>query len=75
MFEVAAVVFDFVGDAINDDAIAGRFAHACAAELGEFGRNAVFFAEFVDAHDKGRGEAVFTPAKKANLFHDVSPDR
>ena len=70
VFQVAAVVFDFVGDAVDDDAVAGRFAHARAAELGEFRRDAILLAEFVDAHDEGRGKAVFTPAEKADLFHD-----
>ena len=75
VFEVAAIIFDLVRDAVNDDAVAGRLAHARAAELCEFSSNAVFFSEFIDANDEGWRKAVFTPAEKANLFHDDSPDR
>ncbi len=44
MFQVAAVVFDFVRDAVDDDAVAGGFAHVGAAELDEFGGDPVLLA-------------------------------
>jgi len=75
VFQVAAVVFDFVGDAVDDDAIAGGFAHARAGQLHEFRGDAVFFSEFIDAHDERRRKTIFTPAEKANFFHDAAPDR
>ncbi len=68
MLKVAAIIFDFVRDAVNDNAVAGRFAHVRAAKLREFGGHAIFLAKLIDAHDKGRRKAVFTPAKKANFF-------
>ncbi len=50
-----------------------EFTHPCSAQLYEFRGYAVFFAELIDAHDKSRRKAVFTPAEKANFFHDATP--
>ena len=63
MFEVAAVVFDFVGDAIDDDAVLGALVHFGAAEFDEFGGDAVGFAELIDPGEEGGGKAVFASAE------------
>src|SRR6266849_4136549 len=69
VLEVAAIVIDFVGDAVDNDGVFGGLVHARAAELDEFGGDAVGFAELVHADDERRREAVFTAAEKANLLH------
>ena len=73
MLEVAAVILDLMGDAVHDDAVSREFTHPCSAKFHEFRSNAVFLAELIDANDKGRWKTVFTPAEKANLFHNVAP--
>src|SRR4029077_2889074 len=69
VLEVAAIIFDFVGDAVDDDGVFGGLVHARAAELNEFSGNAVGFAELIHPDDERRREAVFTAAEKANLLH------
>src|SRR5262249_24897408 len=69
VLQVAAVVFDFVGDAVDDDAVLRRLAHAGAAELDEFSGNAVFLAKLIDAREEGRRGTVFTFAKQFHFVH------
>src|SRR5260370_1511090 len=69
VLEVAAIIFDFVGNAVDDDGVFGGLVHARAAELDEFGGDAVGFAELVHPDDESRREAVFTAAENANLLH------
>jgi hypothetical protein len=63
VLEIAAIVFDFVGDAVNDDGIFGGLIHAGAAKLDEFGGDAVGLAELVHSHDEGGREAIFAAAE------------
>src|SRR5258706_215392 len=69
VLEIAAVVFDFVGDAVDDYGVFGGLVHARAAELDEFGGDSVGFAKLVHPDDERRRETVFTAAEKANLLH------
>src|SRR5690349_22477285 len=62
-------------NAVYDDAILCGLAHARAAQLPEFRGDAIFFSEFVHAHDKRRRKAVFAPAEKANFLHLLAPVR
>ncbi len=71
VLEIAAVVCDFVGDAVDDDGVFGGLIHARAAELDEFRGHAVRFAELVHLDDKRRREAVFTAAEKAYFLHGL----
>ena len=75
VLQKAAVILDFVRDAVDDHAVPRRLAHARAAQLHKFRGNAVFLAEFVHSHDKRRRKAVFPPAEKADLFHLRAPAR
>jgi len=72
VLEVAGIVFDFVGNAVDDNGVLGGFVHARAAELDEFSGDAVWLAELVDANDECGGEAIFAAAEKAYLLHGDS---
>ena len=71
VFQIAAVVVDFVRDAIDDNAVFGAFVHARAAEFDEFRGDAIGFAELIDPGDERRRKAVFAPAEKTDLFHEA----
>src|SRR5207302_2058562 len=71
VLEIAAIVFDFVGNAIDDHGVFGGFVHARAAELDEFGGDAVRLAELIDTNDERGRETVFAAAEKAYLLHGV----
>src|SRR4029077_10186338 len=75
VLQVAAVVFDLVGDAVDDDLVLRPLAHASSAKLHEFGGDAVFLAQLVHADDKCGRKTVFAPAEKANLNHVRAPVR
>src|SRR5712664_634932 len=75
MLQIAAVILDFMRDAIHDDAVFRRLAHTRAAQLRKFGRHTILLPKFVYAHDKRRRKAVFPPTEKADLFHVLAPVR
>ena len=75
VLQIAAVILDFMRDAVDDDAISCGLAHARAAQLHHFGGHAVPGAELLDALDKSGRKAVFPPAEKANRFHVRAPVR
>ena len=68
MLQKAAIIFDLVGDAVHDHTIAGRFAHARAAQLDHVARDSFLRAELVHFLQEGRRKAVLAAAQKSN-FH------
>ena len=49
VFQIAAIVFHFVGDAVDDHAVFGGLVHLRAAEFHEFGGDAFGFADLIYA--------------------------
>jgi hypothetical protein len=60
-----------VGNAVDDDGIFGGLVHPRAAELDEFGSDAVGLTELVHLDDERGRETVFAAAEKAYFLHDV----
>src|SRR6267143_2167745 len=75
VLQVAAVILDFMRNAIDDDAVSCGLAHPRAAQLYKFGCHTILLPKLVDTHDKSRRKAVFPPAEKANFFHVRAPVR
>src|SRR5467141_4689412 len=73
VLQVTAVIFDFMRDAVDDDAVSCGLAHSRAAQLHKFRGHSIPRAELLDALDKRRRKAVFPPAEKANCFHFRAP--
>src|SRR5579872_6233122 len=65
VFEIGAVVGDFVGDAVNDDGVVAEVVHAGATELDEFGGDALIAA--VDFFDELGREGPLPPDDESNF--------
>src|SRR5262249_6212188 len=74
MFEVTAVVFDFMRNTIDDNAVFGGLIQFCPAKFDEFGSDAVCFSQLIDLGNEGRWKAVFASTKKADFFHGWLPN-
>ena len=63
VLQVAAIIFDFMRDTVDDDAIARGLTHARAAQFHKFGGHAVLDAELLHAFDKRWRKTVFPSAE------------
>src|SRR5262249_50484116 len=72
VLQVAAVIFDFVGNAVDDDLVFRRLVHLRAAELHEVGGDAVFLSKLVNLVNKRRRKTEFTPAQQTDFRHGSS---
>src|SRR5207302_3962145 len=63
VLQVAAIIFDFMRDTVDDDAIARGLTHARAAQLHKFSGHAVLCTQLLGALDKSRRKTVFPPAE------------
>ena len=59
-----------VRDAIDDDGVAGRLGHRDAADVDEFGCDAVDLHR-VDAVDEGAGKGIFHSKENTDLLHVI----
>ena len=66
VFEIGAIIGDFVADAVNQDGIFARFIHARATQLDIFGHHTSIAA--IDLFQKCWRKAPFPPNDETDLF-------